>query len=105
MVFASAASSEGNPNDLVRARRQAEDAIAESEYALSLARAEMDAAFLAYRRDNASPNLDQLNQRRQAVRTAETKLESDRAALRKAETAQGIALPTRAEVEAIITAT
>jgi HlyD family secretion protein len=89
---------EGNPNELVRARRHAEDAIAESEYALSLARAEMDAAFLTYRRDSSSANLEQLNQRRQAVRAAESKLDSDRAALRKAESAQNIALPTRAEV-------
>ncbi|MFN3746073.1 MAG: HlyD family secretion protein [Hyphomicrobiaceae bacterium] len=88
---------EPNPNELVRARRQAEDAVMEAEYALSQARAEMDAAFLAYRRDASSANLDRLNERRQAVRNAETRLDSERAALRKAETAQGIALPTRVE--------
>lgn len=83
--------------DLVRARRQAEDANVEAEYALSQARAEFDAAYLAHRRDGSSANLDRLNERRQGVRNAETRLENERAALRKAETAQGIALPTRAE--------
>jgi HlyD family secretion protein len=89
---------DGNLNELVRARRQAEDALAESEYALSQARAEMDAAFLAYRRDSSSANLTQLDEHRQAVRAAEAKIDSNRAALRKAESAQNIALPTRAEV-------
>jgi HlyD family secretion protein len=88
---------EPNPNELVRARRQAEDAIAEAEYALSQARAEFDAAYFAHRRDASSSNLSQLNDRRQTVRSAETRLDEQRAALRKAETAQGIALPTRAE--------
>jgi len=88
---------EPNPSELVRTRRQAEDAIAEAEYALSQARAEFDAAYLAQRRDNSSTSQTQLNERRQAVRNAEARLEDQRAALRKAETAQGIPLPTRAE--------
>lgn len=84
-------------NDLVRARRQAEDANVEAEYALSQARAEFDAAYLAQRREGTAASADRLTERRQAVRAAESRLENERAALRKAETAQGIALPTRAE--------
>lgn len=88
---------EGGPTDLVRARRQADDTVMDSETALSLARAEMDAALAAHRRAPSSSTQEQLDTRRSAVRAAEAKLESDRAALRKAETASGIPLPTRFE--------
>jgi HlyD family secretion protein len=88
---------EANAPELVRARRQAEDAVADAEYALMQARAEMDAAFIAYRRNQSSENLLSLNNGRQSVRGASTRLDIERTALRKAETVAGIALPTRAE--------
>lgn len=93
---------EANPTDLVRTRRQAEDAVTESEAALSRARAEFDAALAAHRREATSATQDRLAQQRTAVRTAETKLDTDRAALRRAEGANGIPLPTR--LEAALTA-
>jgi HlyD family secretion protein len=88
---------ETNPTELVRARRQAQDAAAEAEAALSLARAEMDTAFVAHRRDATAASQEQLDRQRSAVRDAETKLETARTALRRAEAAVGIPLPTRLE--------
>lgn len=88
---------EANSPDPVKARRQSEEAVADTEYALSQARVEMDEAFLAYRRDPSSANLQQLNERRQRVRGASRRLEIERAELRRNESVQGIALPTRAE--------
>jgi HlyD family secretion protein len=88
---------ETNPTELVRARRQAQDAAAEAESALSLARAEMDTAFVAHRREATAASQEQLDRQRTAVRDAEAKLETARTALRRAEAAAGIPLPTRLE--------
>ncbi len=88
---------EANPPELVRTRRQAQDAAMDAETALSLARAEMDAAFVTYRRDATTAALEQLDRQRASVRDAETKLETARTTLRRAEAAAGIPLPTRVE--------
>ena len=88
---------EANPPELVKTRRQAQDAAMEAESALSLARAEMDAAFVAYRRDSTTASREQLDRQRTAVRDAEAKIETTRTALRRAEAPAGIPLPTRVE--------
>lgn len=93
---------EANPADLVRTRRQAEDALTDAESALSRARAEMDAAFVAHRREATAAAQEQLDRQRTAVREAETRLADARTALRRAEAAAGIPLPTR--LEAALTA-
>lgn len=93
---------EANPADLVKTRRQAQDATMEAEAALSLARAEMDTAFIANRRDATAASQEQLERQRTAVRDAEAKLETARTVQRRAEAAAGIPLPTR--VEAALTA-
>ena len=74
----------------------------DAESALSLARAEMDAAFVAYRREATTTSREQLDRQRTAVHDAEAKVESTRTALRRAEAAAGVPLPTR--VEAALTA-
>ena len=81
---------EANPTDLVRTRRQAQDATMDAETALSLARAELDAAFVAYRRDATTAAREQLDRQRTAVADAETRLETARTAQRRAEAATGI---------------
>ncbi len=88
---------EANPAELVRARRQAEDTVTESEAALSRARAEFDAALADFRRGVSGATQERVDQQRAAVRTAEAKLETDRTALRRAEAANAIPLPTRFE--------
>lgn len=88
---------ETNPSELVRNRRQADDAVTDAEYALSQARAEMDAAFMAHRRAPTTATQEQLDTRRTAVRAAETKLDTERTARRRAESAANIPLPTRYE--------
>lgn len=93
---------EANPTDLVRTRRQAQDATMDAEAALSLARAEMDTAFIAHRREPTATSQEQVERQRAAVRDAETKLETARTTQRRAEAAAGIPLPTR--VEAALTA-
>jgi len=93
---------EANPADLVRARRQAQDTATDAEAALSLARAELDAAFVAHRREASAASQERLDRQRTAARAAEAKLDADRTALRRAEAATGIPLPTR--LEAALTA-
>jgi HlyD family secretion protein len=88
---------EANPTELVRTRRQAQDAAMDAETALSVARAEMDTAFIAFRREATADTRDQLDRQRTAVRDAETKLDAARTTQRRAEAAAGIPLPTRVE--------
>lgn len=93
---------EANPTELVRTRRQAQDAMMDAETALSLARAEMDTAYIAHRRGATTASQEELDRQRAAVRDAEAKLETARTTLRRAEAASAIPLPTR--VEASLTA-
>lgn len=80
-------------------RRVAEDAVATSERALAQARADFDRALIS-RRSASGNSAD--DSERAAVAAAQDKLEQDRAALRKAQAASGVPLPTR--LEATLTA-
>jgi HlyD family secretion protein len=79
---------------LAQDRRNAEDAVAASERALAQARAELDRAARERRNQGAAASLEA---ERAAVTAAQEKLDQDRAALRRAQTAQNVPLPTRLE--------
>jgi HlyD family secretion protein len=79
---------------LAQDRRNAEDAVAASERSLAQARAELDRAARERRSQGAAASLEA---ERAAVTAAQEKLEQDRAALRRAQTAQNVPLPTRLE--------
>lgn len=85
---------------LAQDRRLAEDNAAAAERALAQARADLDRAMSS--RHNASPSEIIGGTERSAVAAAQEKLEQERAALRKAQAAQGVPLPTR--LEAALTA-
>lgn len=85
---------------LAQDRRLAEDAAAAAERALAQARADLDRAMTSSR--NASSSGSAGGPERAAVAAALDKLEQDRAALRKAQAAPGVPLPTR--LEATLTA-
>lgn len=82
-------------------RRVAEDAMAAAERALSQARADFDRAA-QMRRNPESGEGGNVAAERAAVAAAQEKLEQERINLRKAQSAQGVPLPTR--LEAALTA-
>src|SRR5688572_28635248 len=79
-------------------RRNAEDAVAAAERALTQARADFDAAV----RGRPSDGTADLTAQRAAVKAAQDKLVQEREGLRRAQAAAGIPLPTR--LEAALTA-
>jgi HlyD family secretion protein len=79
-------------------RRNAEDAVAAAERALTQARADFDAAV----RGRPSDGTADLTVQRAAVKAAQDKLVQERDGLRRAQAAAGIPLPTR--LEAALTA-
>ncbi|HEX6609539.1 MAG TPA: efflux RND transporter periplasmic adaptor subunit, partial [Hyphomicrobiaceae bacterium] len=79
-------------------RRNAEDAVAAAERALTQARADFDAAV----RGRPSDGTADLTAQRAAVKSAQDKLVQERDGLRRAQAAAGIPLPTR--LEAALTA-
>ena len=80
-------------------RRNAEDAVAAAERALTQARADFDAAI---RNRSSNGVAADLTAQRAAVKAAQEKLVQERDGLRRAQTAAGIPLPTR--LEAALTA-
>ena len=76
-------------------RRQAEDLVAASERAVLIARSDLDRTLRARRAGTAST--DDVARDRTALSAAIEKADVDRASLRRAQTAQGIPLPTRLE--------
>lgn len=76
-------------------RRQAEDVVATSERAVLVARTDLDRALRNRRAGTAAP--DEITKARSALAAAIEKLDTDREALRRAQTAQGVPLPTRLE--------
>lgn len=78
-------------------RRQAEDTATASERAVVNARAELDRLARVKRQDAAAAPDDAIAAARTAVNAAIEKLDADRAALRRAQSAQGVPLPTRVE--------
>jgi HlyD family secretion protein len=80
-------------------RRNAEDAVAAAERALTQARADLDAAVRGRPSDGGTADL---TAQRAAVKAAQDKLAQERDGLRRAQAAAGIPLPTR--LEAALTA-
>lgn len=76
-------------------RRQAEDLVAASERAALIARTELDRTLRARRAGTATS--DDVARERAALAAATEKVDTDRVNLRKAQTVQGIPLPTRLE--------
>ncbi len=76
-------------------RRQAEDLVAASERALLIARTDLDRTLRARRAGTTAA--DDVARDRAALTAAVEKVDADRANLRKAQTVQGIPLPTRLE--------
>lgn len=76
-------------------RRTAEDQLLATERSVLIARTDLDRAIRLQRAGTGSA--DDVAKERAAVKAALEKLEVDRTALRKAQTAQGIPLPTRLE--------
>lgn len=86
---------------LAQDRRTAEDAVAAAERAVTQSRADLDRA-LRTARGGTTSSQSNAPAERAAVAAALDKLEQDRAALRRAQSAQGVPLPTR--LEAALTA-
>ncbi|HVY41577.1 MAG TPA: efflux RND transporter periplasmic adaptor subunit [Hyphomicrobiaceae bacterium] len=86
---------------LAQDRRNAEDAVAAAERALTQSRADLDRALRASR-DGTPNDSNSVSAARAAVASAQEKLEQERAGLRRAQTASGVPLPTR--LEAALTA-
>lgn len=84
-------------NRLAQDRRQAEDAAYTAERAFYAARADLDRAMQDLRKGTAAATSDAVDKARTALTDAEKKLETERTALRKAQTAQNVPLPTRLE--------
>lgn len=78
-------------------RRQAEDTATASERALVNARAELDRLARVKRQDASAATDDAVAAARTTVNAALDKLDADRAALRRAQSAPGVPLPTRVE--------
>jgi HlyD family secretion protein len=85
---------------LAQDRRNAEDAVAAAERAVTQTRVDLDRALRANRTAAAGGAAD--IPERAAANAAQEKLEQERAALRRAQSAQGVPLPTR--LEAALTA-
>lgn len=78
-------------------RRQAEDNVAAAERALHLARLEFDRVLKAWHKGERDVSADGVGDSRKAVAVAKDKLENERAALRRAQSAPNIPLPVRLE--------
>lgn len=76
-------------------RRQAEDALASAERAVLIARTDLDRAMRNWRAGTAT--VADVDRERATLKTAIDKVETDRTALRRAQTASGVPLPTRVE--------
>lgn len=83
-------------NRLALDRRQAEDAVAASERAVASARIELDRVQRAKRGGTAGSD-EALDSAQKALTAAQERLETDRAVLRRAQTAANVPLPTRLE--------
>ena len=79
-------------------RRQAEDNVAVAERALLNARQEFDRVLRAFRQGEKDFTAGGIAETRKAVAMAKDRLETERAALRRAQTAVNIPLPTRLEL-------
>lgn len=84
-------------NKLAQDRRQAEDAAYSAEQAYYSARAELDHAMHDLRMGKPGATTAAVDKARAAMKDAETKLDTNRIALRKAQTTQNVPLPTRLE--------
>ncbi len=89
--------SETGGNKLAQDRRQAEDAVYNAEQTFYTARANLDRAMDDLRQGKAGATAEVVTTARAALKDAEAKLETERTALRKAQTAQNVPLPTRLE--------
>ena len=78
-------------------RRQAEDAVATAERALYSARQEFDRVLLGFLHGEKDFTAIGVADNRKAVATAKERLETERAALRRAQAVAGVPLPTRLE--------
>jgi HlyD family secretion protein len=76
-------------------RRRAEDAVAAAERALAHARADFDRELQTYRNNPASGQA--VTKARDAVRTAEGRLDQERANVQRVQATAGMPLPTRLE--------
>ena len=88
---------ERNVPRLVADRRSAEDVVAQTERTVAIARGELDRVQRQRRDGVASATKEAVTTERNALKAAQDKLEVDRAALRRAQNVNGIALPTRLE--------
>lgn len=86
---------EAASNRLAADRRTAEDQLAATERTALIARTDLDRALRLQRAGTGTA--DDVAKERAALKAALDKVDADRAALRRAQTAQGIPLPTRLE--------
>jgi HlyD family secretion protein len=88
---------ETTTNRLALDRRQAEDTLAASERSLAVARSDLDRIARAKRNGAPLGAGESIEGAQKAVADALEKVETDRAALRRAQAAPGVPLPTRVE--------
>lgn len=82
---------------LAQDRRQAEDNVGAAERSLLLARTDLDRLTRQQRVDAAAVSADALTAQRAAVAAAQERVEQERTALRRAQSASGVPAPTRLE--------